>query len=212
MARVRVKICGITRVADALVAADAGADAIGLVFYAGSPRCVTPDQARAITARLPPFVTKVGLFVNPDAEAVTAVLDAVCLDVLQFHGDESPAFCGSFARPYVKAIRMRRDLDADEFCRRYEESAAAILLDGYSRDAYGGAGHSFDWRRAPRDRSVPIILAGGLTADNVRRSIMTCRPHAVDVSSGVEIERGVKDEQKIAIFIREVTNACATGS
>ena len=212
MARVRVKICGITRVADALAAADAGADAIGLVFYAGSPRCVTPAQARAVTARLPPFVTKVGLFVNPDAEAVAAVLGAVCLDVLQFHGDESPAFCSSFARPYVKAIRMRRDLDAGELCRRYEESAAAILLDGYSRDAYGGTGRSFDWRRAPQDRAAPIILAGGLTADNVRRSIMACRPHAVDVSSGVEIEPGVKDERKIATFIREVTDACAAGS
>ena len=207
MARVRVKICGVTRPADARAAADAGVDAIGLVFYEDSPRGVSPDQAQEILVRLPPFVTKVGLFVNAAAETVAATLDAVCLDVLQFHGDESPAFCASFARPYVKALRMREGLDAKALSRRYE-GAVAILLDGYKQGVYGGAGQGFDWRLAAQVEAGPVILAGGLNAANVRRAIETCRPYAVDVSSGVELEPGIKDEQKIATFIREVTHAC----
>ncbi len=205
MQRVRTKICGITRVEDARDAISGGADAIGFVFYQGSPRFIAPLQAQEIIGQLPPFPAKVGLFVNPDREFVSAVLETVFLDIIQFHGDESPGFCGSFDKPYIKALRMKDDIDLNMTCERYAD-AAALLLDSYSETAHGGTGVSFDWSKIPGDLSMPIILAGGLTVENVRRAIAKTRPYAVDVSSGVELDEGIKDKDKMTAFIREVAN------
>ncbi len=204
--RVRTKICGITRAADAAVAVAAGADALGFVFHQDSPRFVAPSLARELIAPLPPFPSRVALFVNPARDFVDAVLAAAPLDLLQFHGDEPPDFCAGFQRPYIKAVRMRDGVDLQATCRRYA-AAAALLLDGCSETAWGGAGVSFDWDKVPDNLSRPIILAGGLTADNVRDAIARVRPYAVDVSSGVELEPGRKDKDKIAAFIREASRA-----
>lgn len=199
----RIKICGIMRVEDALCAAREGADAIGLVFAPESPRCISVEQARAITTSLPPFVTRVGLFVNAAAEAVQSVLRAIPIDVLQFHGEETPAYCGAFARPYIKAIRMRPGLDVRAEAARYSD-AAGMLLDAFAEAARGGTGASFDWSRIPSDLGKPVILAGGLAPDNVAQAVRTAKPHAVDVSSGVEASKGIKDHAKIRAFIQAV--------
>lgn len=206
MAAVRSKICGITRIEDALVAAEAGADAIGLVFYAASPRAVSVPQAQAIIAALPPFVTTVGLFVNTARRELESVLEAVPLDILQFHGDETPADCEGYRRPYIKALRVRPGDDIAARCREYR-GAAGILLDTYVPGVPGGTGAAFDWSLIPGDLSMPLILAGGLTVQNVRAAITQVAPYAVDVSGGVELEKGVKDAEKIRAFIREVRNA-----
>ncbi|MGH8436940.1 MAG: phosphoribosylanthranilate isomerase [Pseudomonas sp.] len=203
MSAVRSKICGITRVEDALVAAEAGADAIGLVFYAKSPRAVGVQQARAIIAALPPFVTTVGLFVNASRCELNEILDAVPLDLLQFHGDESPAECAGYHRPYIKALRVKPGDDIAAQAARYSQ-AAGILLDTYVAGVPGGTGEAFDWSLVPHDLSKPIILAGGLCAENVRSAIQRVRPYAVDVSGGVEASKGIKDAEKIRAFIREV--------
>ena len=203
--RVRTKICGITRIEDARAAIDAGADALGFVFYRASPRYIAPRPARDIISRLAPFPAKVGLFVDPDRDFVSAVLETVSLDLIQFHGDEDPAFCRSFDRPYIKAVRMAHGVDLQEKCRRYAD-AAALLLDSYSETVHGGTGASFDWSLIPAGLSKPIILAGGLTVANVGRAIAACKPYAVDVSSGVELGKGVKDKDQIIAFIREVLN------
>ena len=203
--RVRTKICGITRVEDARAAIDAGADALGFVFYQASPRYIAPLPAQQIIRQLAPFPAKVGLFVDPDREYVSAVLETVALDVIQFHGDEDPGFCGSFDRPYIKAVRMKRDIDLHMVCRRYAD-AAALLLDSYSETVHGGTGVYFDWSIIPPDLSRPIILAGGLTVANVGRAIAACEPYAVDVSSGVELDKGIKDKAEIIAFIREVAD------
>jgi len=203
--RVRTKICGITRIEDARAAIDAGADALGFVFYRASPRYIAPRPARNIINRLAPFPAKVGLFVDPDRDFVSAVLETVSLDIIQFHGDEEPAFCRSFDRPYIKAVRMAQDVDVQEMCRHYAD-AAALLLDSYSETAHGGTGAGFDWSLIPAGLSKPIILAGGLTVANVGRAIAACKPYAVDVSSGVELDKGVKDKTKMIAFIREVLN------
>lgn len=203
MAAVRSKICGITRVEDALVAAEAGADAIGLVFYDRSPRAVSVQQARAIIAALPPFVTTVGLFVNASRCEIGEILDAVPLDLLQFHGDETSAQCEGHGRPYIKALRVRPGEDIATCCAEYNQ-ASGILLDTYVPGVPGGTGEAFDWSLVPADLGKPVILAGGLTADNVRAAIAQVSPYAVDVSGGVEASKGVKDAEKIRAFIREV--------
>ncbi len=198
--RVRVKICGITRVEDGLAAAEAGADAIGMVF-ADSPRRVTPEQARAIAKALPPFIKVVGLFVNAPAAQVREVLGQVPLDLIQFHGAETPEDCRLYGRPYIKAIRMADGVDVVSEAGRYPD-AGGILLDAYDPQAAGGTGTTFSWTRVPRDLGRPVILAGGLTPENVAEAIRVARPYAVDVSSGVEQGKGIKDAAKIAAFIR----------
>ena len=202
--RVRTKICGITRVEDARAAIDAGADALGFVFYQASPRYIVPRPAQEIISRLAPFPAKVGLFVDPDREYVSAVLGTVNLDIIQFHGDEEPGFCRSFDRPYIKAVRMKHGVDLQQICGHYAD-AAALLLDSYSETAHGGTGSCFDWSLIPAGLSKPIILAGGLTVTNVGRAIAACKPYAVDVSSGVELDKGIKDKDEMIAFIREVS-------
>jgi len=201
-----VKICGITRPEDALAAARAGAHAIGLVFYAKSPRHVTPARAAEIIRVLPPFVTTVGLFVNATAEQVRAAVAEAPVGLLQFHGDETPEFCRQFKRPYVKAVRVKPGVDLLQYAQEYHD-AKALLLDNYVEGLHGGSGVAFDWSLIPRGLPLPVILSGGLTPENVMEAVRRVRPSAVDVSSGVESAKGVKDAQKIAAFIRGVRNA-----
>ncbi|MFB4250575.1 phosphoribosylanthranilate isomerase [Pseudomonas idahonensis] len=203
MSAVRSKICGITRIEDALAAVAAGADAIGLVFYAKSPRAVSVQQARAIIAVLPPFVTTVGLFVNASRCELGEILDAVPLDLLQFHGDESAADCEGYHRPYIKALRVKAGDDVAAACLAYPR-ASGILLDTYVEGVPGGTGEAFDWSLVPQGLSKPIILAGGLSAQNVAEAIARVRPYAVDVSGGVEQSKGIKDPAKIQAFIQAV--------
>lgn len=208
--RTRTKICGLTKPEDAVAAVDAGVDAIGLVFYPPSPRAVTPEQAQAIVAPIPAFVSVTALFVNPTAEQVQSLLDAVRIDLLQFHGDEDEAFCAQFNRPYIKAIRVRQASDVVASCVRFP-SALAVLLDSYKPGIPGGTGETFDWSLIPQsDDLKPIILAGGLNADNVADAIKQVSPFAVDVSGGVEAvlegveQKGVKDHGKMNQFLDEV--------
>jgi len=208
MARTRIKICGITRTADGMAAAEAGADAIGFVFHRPSARWIEPSEAGRIAAALPPFVTTVGLFVDVDAEVVRATLRAAPVDLLQFHGDESPAYCVQFGRPYMKAVRIRADLDLLQYAAPFP-SAAALLLDAYRPGLAGGTGATFDWDLVPKRLSMPIVLSGGLTADNVGDGIGRLQPWAVDVSSGVEAAPGVKDAERIAAFVAAVRAADA---
>lgn len=200
---VRVKICGITRTEDALAAAEAGADAIGLVFYPPSPRAVNARTARTIVESLPPFVTTVGLFVDAAPKDVRAVLAEVPLDLLQFHGDESDEYCRQFSRPYMKALRVRPQDDLDALAARWP-GACGILLDSYKQGVPGGTGEIFDWSLIPSQRQWNLILAGGLDSGNVAAAIARCQPWAVDVSGGVEQSKGIKDASKITSFIREV--------
>jgi phosphoribosylanthranilate isomerase len=202
----RVKICGITRVEDGLAAAQAGADAIGLVFVGKSPRHVVPEQARAIVRALPPFVSTVALFVNPSADEVDAVLKRVRPDLLQFHGEESPDFCRSFGVPWLKAFRVRPGVDLLQSAILYGD-AQGWLLDAWSEAAHGGTGERFDWELIPPDLPRPVILAGGLTPSNIREAVRRVRPWAVDVSSGVEAGKGIKDAALVAAFIEETRNA-----
>lgn len=204
--RTRVKICGITRAEDAAVAAEYGADAIGLVFHSGSPRAVDIGRAQAIARVLPPFVTVVGLFVNAEHFVIEEVLCHVRIDVLQFHGDESPADCGGYGRPYIKAVPMRGAVELQELEDRYSD-ASALLLDTYSPAGGGGTGKTFEWSWVPRNANKPIILAGGLTPRNVGDAIRAVRPYAVDVSSGVEVAKGIKDVDKVAAFMRAVASS-----
>lgn len=198
-----VKICGITRPEDALAAARAGAHAIGLVFYAQSPRHVTPARAAEIIRVLPPFVTTVGLFVDAPAEEVRAVLAEAPVGLLQFHGTETPEFCRQFKRPYVKAVRVKPGVDLIQYARDFRD-AKALLLDAFVEGLHGGSGTSFDWSLIPRDLPLPVILSGGLTPENVTEAVRRVRPDAVDVSSGVESAKGIKDAQKIVAFIKGV--------
>ena len=212
--RTRVKICGITRVEDALAAARAGADAIGFVFWRGTPRVVDHGAARAIAAALPPFVSTVGLFVDPQADEVRAALDAVPLSALQFHGHEPAALCRSFGRPYLKAVAVAPETDLLESVSLYGD-AAGILLDAPPADGLpGGTGRTFDWDRLRAPLPLPLVLSGGLDAANVGEAIRRFAPWAVDVSSGVErIDaqgkpvKGIKDAARIAAFVAEVRNA-----
>ncbi|WP_313407685.1 phosphoribosylanthranilate isomerase [Stutzerimonas kunmingensis] len=206
MSVVRSKICGITCVDDALTAAKAGADAIGLVFYAKSPRAVDVRQAREIVAALPPFVTTVGLFVNASRCEINEILDAVPLDMLQFHGDETPTQCEGFHRPWFKALRVGNGEDIEAQVARYA-NASGILLDTFVAGVPGGTGERFDWSLIPAALAKPLILAGGLTAENVQQAIAQVRPYAVDVSGGVEASKGVKDASKVMAFVGRVRSA-----
>lgn len=201
--RTRVKICGLTRPADVTAAGELGADAIGLVFYERSPRAVGIEQAAQLLAALPPFVATVGLFVNAEVSFVRRVLAEIPLHMLQFHGEESPDYCASFHRPWLKAVRMRPGTDLPLVAQRYGE-AAALLLDTFDPKVAGGSGRAFDWELIPAFMAGRIILAGGLSAENVADAVRRVRPYAVDVSGGVESAKGVKDRDKMAVFIERV--------
>jgi phosphoribosylanthranilate isomerase len=203
MNRTRIKICGIREPGHARIAAGEGADAIGLVFYPPSPRFVTADVAAKVAAVLPPFVAAVGLFVDASEAEIRRVLAEVPLDLLQFQGEEPPDFCARFGKPWVRAVRMEEGTDLLEYARRFS-SAKALLLDAHSPGTPGGTGLTFDWKVIPADFPMPVILSGGLDATNVGRAVREVRPWAVDVSSGVESSRGVKDPRKIIEFIRSV--------
>ena len=203
--RTRVKICGITRAQDARAAAEAGADAIGLVFYPPSPRFLSTERAVEIRDALPPFVQTVALFVNADAAQVAQVLGRVKPGMLQFHGEETPGFCAQFGLPYIKACRVRQGVDLIKYLHPFA-GAAAWLLDSFV-EAYGGVGERFDWSLAPRGLQRPLVLSGGLDRGNVAEAVRTLRPWAVDVSSGVESAKGIKDAAKVAAFISEVRHA-----
>lgn len=203
--RTRIKVCGITRPEDARAAVEFGADALGLVFYAPSPRCVTVEQAWEIARIVPPFITLVGLFVNETKLTVRRVMEAVPIQLLQFHGDEEESFCRSFHAPYIKAARVRPGLDLVKYAESYP-TAQGLLLDAYV-EGYGGGGKTFDWSLIPSRLPLPLILSGGLDADNVAGAVRAVRPWAVDVSSGVEAAKGIKDAGKIAAFIAGVKHA-----
>jgi len=197
---VRVKICGITRLQDLHDACDAGADALGFVFYENSPRHVTIEIAAALVRELPPFVQSVGLFVNAEPAFIEQVLNRVSLDVLQFHGDETPADCARFGRPYIKAVRVNPDTDLLK-CAADFDAARGLLLDAWVPGIPGGTGERFDWSLIPANLPKPVVLSGGLTPGNVAEAVQRVRPWAVDVSSGVEAAKGIKDAHKIAQFI-----------
>jgi len=199
----RIKICGITNVADALQAAELGVDAIGLVFYAQSPRAISTIRAREVVHALGPFTTVVGLFVDADATEINAVLQQVPLQVLQFHGDEPAEFCKQFHRPWIKALRMKPGIDLLEAVNHFKE-ANGFLLDSYKAGVPGGTGEIFNWNEVPKKMSAPIIMAGGLNSGNVVEAIKTVRPYAVDVSGGVESEPGKKDLKKMKDFVEAV--------
>ncbi len=201
----RIKICGLTRLGDVRAAVDAGADAIGLVFYAKSPRYVELAQAAALARAIPPLVTIVGLFVNADPAQVRRTLAAVPIHLLQFHGDEDEAYCRQFDRPFIKAARVAPGMDLLQYAGAFP-SAQAILLDAFV-DGYGGGGKVFDWSLVPEGLATPIILSGGLDADNVADAIARVRPAAVDVSSGVEVSKGIKDAAKMRAFVAAVRAA-----
>jgi phosphoribosylanthranilate isomerase len=201
-----IKICGITREQDALAAAYCGANAIGLVFYARSPRHVTPARAAELMRVLPPFIMSVGLFVDAPAIEIIQTLAAARIDLLQFHGDESPAYCRQFGVPYLKALRVRPGLDLLQYAHAYRD-AKALLLDAYLEGAHGGTGATFDWALIPEMLPLPVVLSGGLTPENVTSAIQMVRPWAVDVSSGVEVSKGVKSAEKIEAFVTGVRNA-----
>ena len=201
--RTRVKICGFTRVEDALCAAHLGVDAIGLVFYPPSPRHVSVAQAKKIVAALPAFTSVVALFVDELEARIREVLDQVSVDCLQFHGDEPAEACRIYGKPFIKAVRMQTGADIAGIAARYPD-AAGLLLDAYDPGAKGGTGSCFDWQLIPRQCSLPVVLAGGLEPANVRRAMQSVRPYALDVSSGVEAEKGIKDAAKMAAFIKEV--------
>ncbi len=205
LSRTRIKICGLTREADVLAAVDAGADAVGFVFYPSSPRCVTPARAGELCRLLPPFVTPVGLFVNAAAAEVEATLASAPLQLLQFHGDESEADCLASGRPYIKAARMRPGLDLVDYAAGFP-SARAILVDAFV-EGYGGGGKVFDWALIPSGFDRPMVLSGGLDEHNVVEAIRRVRPQAVDVSSGVEAGKGIKDASKIQKFVAGVRDA-----
>ena len=205
MTRTRVKICGLTRERDVDAVVDAGADAIGFVFYPPSARFVTSERAAALSKRVAPFTSIVGLFVNPDPADVRAALDAVPIHLLQFHGDEDEAFCRQFGRPYLKAVRMRPGVDLIHYAALFA-SAQALLVDALV-EGFGGGGQTFDWSLIPTGLTRPLVLSGGLSPENVEDAIRRVRPAAVDVSSGVEASKGIKDARRIAEFIAGVRNA-----
>lgn len=206
--RTRVKICGITREVDAIAACEAGADALGFVFYEKSPRFVTPQQVGQLAASVSPFVSRVGLFVNPAPDEVRQALATGALHLLQFHGDEIPEFCASFGVPWIKAARMRPGFDLLEFATRFR-AGDGLLCDTFV-DGFGGAGQTFDWGLIPKGLMRPLILSGGLDAGNVGEAIRKVRPQAVDVSSGVESAKGIKDAVRINEFIQKVRQADET--
>ena len=201
--RTRVKICGITRIEDALAAANAGADALGFVFYAKSPRAVSIPDAAAIISRLPAFLTSVALFVDAEPGYIQQVIDETQVDLLQFHGRETADECDRYQRPYMKALRMRPNLDLNQEMLAYA-NARGVLLDAYTPGVPGGTGEQFDWSRIPADLASEITLAGGLDSSNVADAIDQVQPYAIDVSGGVEQSKGIKDAKKLEQFIAEV--------
>ena len=201
--RTRVKICGLTRESDVRAAVELGADAIGLVFHAPSPRAVSMETAAALAAAVPAFVTVVGLFVDAEPAAVRAVLQRVPLGALQFHGSEAPDYCAGFERPWIKAVAMRDGIDPLSQARRYS-GAASLLLDTFDARLSGGTGRRFDWDKVPGDLAPRVVLAGGLNAGNIADAIVRVRPHAVDVSGGVEASKGIKDRNKLSEFMQGV--------
>lgn len=204
--RTRVKICGLTRAEDVEAACSAGADAIGLVFYPPSPRAVTIQQALNLVKAIPPFVSVTALFVNPSSDEVESVLSAIpAISLLQFHGEESADFCRRFGRAYIKAIPMREGVDLAYKAEEYAESLG-LLVDTYKPGIPGGSGESFDWHLLPKHLSKPLILAGGLTCENVKSAVEQVHPYAVDVSGGVEFEKGIKDPLKIKSFMLSVAS------
>ena len=204
---VTAKICGINDALAMRTAVEGGASHVGLVFYPPSPRFLQLDQARQLASAVPPFISSVALFVNPPAEQVRAVLEQVRPSMLQFHGEESPDFCSQFGVPYLKACRVKAGVDLLKYLRPFS-SAAGWLLDSHVEE-YGGVGERFDWSLIPPASERPLVLSGGLTRENVGEAIRRARPWAVDVSSGVESAKGIKDAAKIAAFIAEVRNADA---
>ena len=204
--RTRVKICGITRPEDGAIAAELGADAIGLVFYPPSPRFVDSETAQRIIAALPPLVTVVGLFMNPEPATVQDILTNIPLHLLQFHGDEGPDECAAFRVPYLKAVPMGAGAEVQDYEQRFT-SAAGLLLDSHGGQKMGGTGQSFDWTRIPAQQKKPFILAGGLHPGNIAEAIRQVRPYAVDVSSGVESTKGVKDAELMRAFLKGVYNS-----
>lgn len=210
MSTTRIKFCGITSVADARAAAQAGADAIGLVFYPPSPRAVDLQLARQIARAVPAFISLTGLFVNPSRARVEEVLEQVPLDLLQFHGDEDAGFCAGFGRRWIKAVQARRQADIETAFASYHDSSG-LLIDAWDPDLYGGTGATFNWELIPAERPLPVILAGGLNSANVAGAIRQVRPWAVDVSGGIEklddrksVIKGVKDPARMHEFLREV--------
>ncbi len=201
LARTRIKFCGLTREQDVDAAVAAGADALGFVLWPGSKRGIDESRLAKLSARVPAFVTRVGLFVDPSPDLVARCAES--LDLLQFHGDEPPAFCASFTRPWIKALRMREGLDLRAAVEAHS-SARAVLLDAYRPGMPGGTGETFDWARIPASLAKPVILAGGLTPDNVAGAIATVRPFAVDVSGGVEVDAGLKDPERMLAFMEAV--------
>lgn len=206
MRRTRIKFCGMTRLDDVRCAVDLGVDAIGMIFVPGSKRAIDLPLAARLAQAIPPLVTRVALFLNPEAAAVQAVLREVPLDLLQFHGSESPDFCASFERPYVKALAMGDDVDVGFEMSRYAR-ARGVLLDAHRSGEQGGRGEAFDWSRIPAQWAPRILLAGGLRPDTVAHAIRTVRPFAVDVSSGIESAPGVKSERLMQHFVAEVERA-----
>jgi phosphoribosylanthranilate isomerase len=206
MDRTRVKICGITREQDATAAVQSGADALGLVFYPKSPRHVTLAQARNVAIAVAPFVTVTGLFVNAPEDHIRDVLANVPLGLLQFHGQETNEQCNCFGLPFIKSIAMQRETDLLSLMSGYPD-AAGFLLDAWQPELHGGGGVAFDWQQVPEGIPVPIILAGGLTPGNVATAIGSVQPYAVDVSTGVEVDKGIKSREKIEAFMREVRNS-----
>ncbi|MDH3325539.1 MAG: phosphoribosylanthranilate isomerase [Gammaproteobacteria bacterium] len=203
MTRTRIKICGITRLEDALKAIELGVDALGFVFVKSSPRYISAQDAKAIINQLPPFAQTVGLFMNQPCEEVQGIVRETALNLLQFHGDESVSFCKQFDTPYIKAIPMGGGVNPVEYAALYS-TAVGFLLDSHQKGASGGSGDKFDWESIPAGFSKPLILAGGLTVDNVESAVKQVRPYAVDVSSGVEAEKGVKAADKMKKFVRGV--------
>jgi phosphoribosylanthranilate isomerase len=203
---VKIKICGITNFEDALNASRLGADALGFVFVENSPRYITPHDAAHIINKLPPFINKVGLFVDPSKQEVEDAARIANFDLLQFHGDESEGFCNQFNLPYIKAISVKTDVNLLEYSRKYA-SASALLLDAYSEEARGGTGKTFDWNLIPKEGSIPLIVAGGLNNENIADLLRQVMPYAVDVSGGVEISKRQKDCKKMEDFILGVRNA-----
>ncbi|MBB5018798.1 phosphoribosylanthranilate isomerase [Chitinivorax tropicus] len=206
MSTCKIKICGLTRIEDVQAAAQLGADALGFVFYPPSPRHLAIPQAAKLVSALPPFMTSVGLFVDAEPAVVRSVLQTVPLDLLQFHGDESPDYCQQFDRPYLKAVRVRPGLDLLAYAKAHRD-ARGLLLDAYVEGQPGGTGHQFDWQLIPKGLPLPVVLSGGLTPDNVADAVTQVKPWAVDVSSGVESAKGIKDAARIAAFINGVRNA-----
>lgn len=200
MARTRIKICGLKSAEMARATVESGADAIGLVFYPKSPRNVSIELAAQIVSSLPAFTSSVALFVDAEPEFVRSVLTQTSIDLLQFHGDESPEYCRSFGRPYIKAVRVQPEVDLLQYAMRYSDSRG-LLCDAYHPDAPGGTGERFDWQLLPDNLPLPLILSGGLAPDNVAQAIKTTQPWAVDVSSGVERSKGVKDIDLVKAFI-----------